>query len=92
MKVIFEANSWEELKKFQNPNDSSPPLDVSVDVLETTVRAHNALKAANIKTIGQLIECLEKSDTFLARMPNCGKVTDREIKNAVKEWQMKKRG
>lgn len=59
-----------------------------------SVRATNVLKAGNIETIKQLIECLNDCDYCLSKIRNCGKVTEREIKNALKErglsWGMKK--
>ena len=61
MKVIFEANSWEELHKFQNQNSiqkpqKALPLDVSIDGLELSVRSNTALRKVGVNTIRSLIE------------------------------------
>ena len=57
----------------------------SVNKLELSVRAQNVLRGENIQTIGQLIGRLKDSDQYLFKLPNCGKVTEREIKDALKE-------
>ena len=67
-------------EKIENSDDEK-----SISYLELSVRATNVLRAANIEKIGQLIERVENSDTFLAKLQNCGKITEREIKNALKE-------
>ena len=61
MKVIFEADSWEELHKFQNQNaiqkpQKALPLDVSIDGLELSVRANAVLHKFGVHTIRSLIE------------------------------------
>lgn len=57
----------------------------SIGHLELSTRATNVLRAENIQTIGQLIGRLKDSDYYLSRLYNCGKVTEHEIKNALKE-------
>jgi DNA-directed RNA polymerase alpha subunit len=57
----------------------------SIVYLELSTRATNVLRAENIQTIGQLIGRLKDSDYYLSRLYNCGKVTEHEIKNALKE-------
>jgi DNA-directed RNA polymerase alpha subunit len=61
MKVIFEANTWEEFHKFQNQNAIQTPqkvlpLDVSIDGLALSMRATNALHKVGVHTIRSLIE------------------------------------
>ena len=63
-----------------------PPMyEQSIWDLDLSVRATNCMRADGIETIGQLIERLTDSPYALIRIPNLGKVTEQEIKNALKE-------
>jgi DNA-directed RNA polymerase subunit alpha len=52
----------------------------SVGVLELSVKAHSALKVANIKTVADLIL---KSEPEMLAMKGCGSTTLREIKREL---------
>ena len=45
----------------------------------------SAMIADDIETIGQLVERLRDNPYALMKIPNCGKVTEREIKNALRD-------
>lgn len=56
---------------------------IEINHLEISVRAFNALKSDGITTIAAL---RAKSDLELLRIPNFGKVSFREVKRALAEW------
>lgn len=65
--------------------DYSPPMNErSVWDLDLSTRATNCLRAEGIETIGQLIEQLRESSYYLIKVPNIGKRTEREIKDALR--------
>ncbi len=61
-----------------------PVMEQSVWDLGLSVRAANVLRSDGIETIGQLVEQLRRSPYCLFKIPNCGKVTQREIKDALR--------
>ena len=65
-------------------NYKHPVFEQSVWDLGLSVRASNCLRAEGIETIGQLIERLRESSYYLIRVPNIGKRTEREIKDALR--------
>jgi len=65
-------------------NYKHPVFEQSVLELGLSVRASNCLRAEGIETIGQLIERLQESSYYLIRVPNIGKRTEREIKDALR--------
>ncbi|MEI6628156.1 MAG: DNA-directed RNA polymerase subunit alpha C-terminal domain-containing protein [Alphaproteobacteria bacterium] len=81
MKVIFEADSWEELRKFpyqttiQQPPEE-PLLAVSIDGLCLSIRATNALHANGVDTVRALTQ-IHPLD--LLRFENIGSKTAFEI-------------
>ena len=60
---------------------SQKACDTSIDELDFSVRASNALKRANIFTIGQAIDLI--ADDGLLRIRNLGKKTQNEIKTRI---------
>ena len=60
---------------------SQKVCDTSIDELDFSVRASNALKRANIFTIGQAIDLI--ADDGLLRIRNLGKKTQNEIKTRI---------
>lgn len=65
-------------------NYKHPVYEQSILDLGLSVRATNCLRADGIDTIGQLIERLRESSYYLIKVPNIGKRTEREIKDALK--------
>jgi len=57
-------------------------LDRSVDELELSVRSHNCLKNANIRTIGELVQ---KSEAEILKTKNFGRKSLNEIKEILQE-------
>lgn len=53
-------------------------MNLDVEELDLSVRAHNALRRAGFLTIGQLVVRIDSSDE-LARIRSCGKTTVSEI-------------
>ena len=66
-------------------NYKHPAFEQSVWELDLSVRASNCLRSQGIETIGQLIERLRASSYYLMKVPNVGKITEREIKNALRD-------
>ena len=60
---------------------SQKACDTSIDELDFSVRASNALKRASIFTIGQAIDLI--ADDGLLRIRNLGKKTQNEIKMRI---------
>lgn len=60
---------------------SQKACDTSIDELEFSVRASNALKRSSIFTIGQVIDLM--ADDELRRIRNLGKKTLNEIKTRI---------
>jgi DNA-directed RNA polymerase subunit alpha len=60
-------------------------LTQPVDIIELSVRASNCLKAAKIKTIGELVS---KSEEELLNFKNFGKKSLDEIRDRLKELQL----
>ena len=50
-----------------------------IGALQLTARSHNCLMAANIDTVGKLIEARKKGVSVLFRIPGFGKKSMREI-------------
>ena len=63
----------------------NPILLRSVDDLDLTVRSANCLKAENIQTIGELVQCTEQD---LLRTPNLGRKSLIEINDVLKSYDM----
>ena len=79
--AIVEASAGKGVEKI------NPILLRPVDDLELTARSLNCLKAEQIQTIGNLVQCTE---TQLLKTPNLGKVSLDEIKEklGVRELQL----
>ena len=60
---------------------SQKACDTSIDELDFSVRASNAMKRANIFTIGQTIDLI--ADDGLLQIRNLGKKTQNEIKTRI---------
>lgn len=60
---------------------SQKACDTSIDELDFSVRANNAMKRASIFTIGEAIDLI--ADDGLLRVRNLGKKTQNEIKTRV---------
>lgn len=63
--------------------DGQNLCDIPLDGIGLSVRAFNCLLNANIKTMGEL---MKKSERELMKMKNVGRVTSREIKEAI--WKL----
>ena len=59
------------------------PYLARVEELELSVRAYNCLKAANIKTIGELVS---KSENEMLKYRNFGKKSLNEIKEVLTKY------
>ena len=57
-------------------------LDRSVDELELSVRSHNCLKNANIRTIGELVQ---KTESEILKTKNFGRKSLNEIKDILQQ-------
>jgi len=77
---VSEAESVEEEVKSAEKSRIKRILLTPVDELELSVRAHNCLKAANIKTLAELV-CLQESE--LLKFRNFGKKSLSEISEKV---------
>ena len=66
--------------KYEWQKEYKNALEVSVDYLEISVRTTHCLKHENIKTIGDLIQ---KTDAQLLRVPNFGRKSLNELKEAL---------
>lgn len=73
----------EEEVKVQERNRLKKILTTSVDELELSVRAHNCLKAANIKTLGELVQ-LQESE--LLKFRNFGRKSLNELGEVIKNY------
>ena len=60
----------------------TPDLALTIDDLVLTIRSHNALKADNIETLGELVK---KQEWELLRIPNFGSKSLKEIKTCLAE-------
>ena len=60
-------------------------MDQSVDMIELTVRASNCLKAAKIRTIGDLVS---KTEEELLGFKNFGRKSLEEIRDRLKELNL----
>jgi DNA-directed RNA polymerase subunit alpha len=60
-------------------------MDQSVDIIDLTVRASNCLKAAKIRTIGDLVS---KTETELLDFKNFGRKSLDEIRDRLKEMKL----
>ena len=58
-------------------------LNKTIDELEFSVRSYNCLRSAEIRTLGQLIAWEEGS---IAKLPNFGKKSMKEIKEKLVSW------
>lgn len=63
----------------------NPYLAKGVEELELSVRAYNCLKAANIKTIGELVT---KTESEMLKYRNFGKKSLNEIKEVLTKYQL----
>ena len=66
-------------------NYKHPIYEQSVWELMLSTRATNVLRSEGIETIGQLVGHLKDNSYYLMKIPNCGKVTQREIKTALRD-------
>ncbi len=57
-------------------------LNTSIEELELTVRAHNCLRNASIRTIGDLVQ---KTESEVLKIKNFGKITLTELKKVLEE-------
>jgi DNA-directed RNA polymerase subunit alpha len=73
----------EEEVKVQERNRIKKILTTSVDELELSVRAHNCLKAANIKTLGELVQLQEQE---LLKFRNFGRKSLAELSDVIKNF------
>lgn len=82
--TIFISFEDEEIvepqEKSQNQLITNEDLNRSVEELELTVRSANCLKAANIKTIGDLIQ---KTEAEMLETKNFGRKSLKEIKDIL---------
>lgn len=72
----------EEVKEAER-NRLRSILNTPVDELELSVRAHNCLKAANIKTLGELVELQEQE---LLKFRNFGRKSLTELTEVVHQY------
>ncbi len=73
----------EEEVKVQERNRIKKILTTSVDELELSVRAHNCLKAANIRTLGELVQLQEQE---LLKFRNFGRKSLAELGEVIKNF------
>lgn len=73
----------EEEVKVAERNRLKKILNTSVDELELSVRAHNCLKAANIKSLGELVQ-LQESE--LLKFRNFGRKSLAELSEVIKNY------
>lgn len=79
--INFEDEEPAEPQEKSTPHEiTNEDLNRSVEELELTVRSANCLKAANIKTIGDLIQ---KSENEMLETKNFGRKSLREIKDIL---------
>lgn len=79
--INFEDEEPAEPQEKNIPHEiTNEDLNRSVEELELTVRSANCLKAANIKTIGDLIQ---KSENEMLETKNFGRKSLREIKDIL---------
>lgn len=64
----------------ENSPSRIPPDDCPIDRLELSVRSHNLLDRAGLKTVGDI---RATSDERLLKIPHMGKKSFREIKDAI---------
>jgi len=69
--------------KEEKEDQVNPYLAKGVEELELSVRAYNCLKAANIKTIGELVE---KTESEMLKYRNFGKKSLNEIKEVLEKY------
>ncbi|PIE01551.1 MAG: DNA-directed RNA polymerase subunit alpha [Acidobacteria bacterium] len=78
--VSTEISEAEE--KDEEQEKMKEQLDTSVDELELSVRSHNCLKNASIRTIGELVQ---KSEAEILKTKNFGRKSLNEIKEILQE-------
>jgi DNA-directed RNA polymerase subunit alpha len=79
--INFEDEEPAEPKEKNLPQEiTNEDLNRSVEELELTVRSANCLKAANIKTIGDLIQ---KSENEMLETKNFGRKSLKEIRDIL---------
>ncbi len=64
--------------------ESSSPVSLSVEAMELGTRAQNALEAANVTTVGDVLELLEKGDDALISLPGIGQKALIDIKRFLR--------
>lgn len=82
--IFVKAETEEDLARAQRTEETEELrkyLDKSVNELELSVRAANCLRAANIKTIGELVQ---KTEPEMLKYRNFGKKSLEEIKAVLK--------
>ncbi len=64
--------------------ESSSPVSLSVEAMELGTRAQNALEAANVTTVSDVLELLEKGDDALISLPGIGQKALIDIKRFLR--------
>ena len=72
-----------EIDKQEKEQLDDQRLAALVAELGLSIRATNCLRAANIKTVGDLVA---KEESELLRLNNFGKSTLKEIKKKLRQW------
>lgn len=80
---IEEVQEVEETPESKEDSRLKKLLNTSVDELELSVRSSNCLKAANLKTLGELVI---RSDQEMLKYRNFGKKSLQEIKEKLQEY------
>ena len=82
-----EMQALEEVMQAENVTASlQEKLDKSIEELELSVRSHNCLEAAGIKTIRDLVQ---KSESEMLKYRNFGRKSLNEIKTVLKNMSLK---
>jgi len=86
--INFETEPEEE--KVENEKDAELErmrkiLSTGIDDLELSVRSHNCLKAANIKTLGELVR---KDESELLKFRNFGRKSLAELSDIVDQYNL----
>ncbi len=90
MFIHFDVEREEEEEEIQVVHDPEfeairKKLTTSVDDLELSVRSHNCLKTANIKTLGELVE---NDEAELLKFRNFGRKSLSELSEIVKSYNL----
>ncbi len=80
-----EEDEMPDEKEESKEDTINPYLAKGVEELELSVRAYNCLKAANIKTIGELVS---KTESEMLKYRNFGKKSLNEIKEVLSKYNL----